>query len=398
MFLTTAAVVLVSAPAGAASPPAGVASASTFQSFVASLRPDAEARGISRETFDAAFAGVTPDPSVAAMTRRQPEELKTVGAYLAAQVTAGRVAAGKAMLSRWRTDLDAIEARSGVPRSIVIAVWGLETNYGASKGNKDVIRSLATLASIGYRPELYREELLSALSMLQASEVRRQILRGSWAGAMGDPQFMPSSFDKYAVDGDGDGRRDIWGDTPDALASIANFLHRQGWAPGIPWGFEVTLPQTFDIARSRAAFPAFAAMGVVRPDGTPLPDQGDGILLFPAGSKGPAFLVTENYEVLKTYNFSDVYVLSVGLLAHRIDGGVPLSAPWPSDPPISRADRIALQARLDALGYGVDNRVGRISLALRDVIRLAQARVGMPPDGNPTRTLLQALQSAPPKR
>ena len=326
------------------------------------------------------------------MTRRQPEFAKPIGAYLAAQVTPGRIAAGRALLGKWHAELGAIEQRSGVPAALLVAIWGLETNYGTSPGSKDVIRSLATLAAMNYRPDLYRAELLAALTMLRDGEVPRENLRGSWAGAMGQPQFMPSSFLRYAVDGDGDAKRDIWGSVPDALASIANFIRQQGWKPNQLWGFEVRLPPGLDFAASRAGFADWAARGVVRADGTDLPASGEGILYFPAGASGPAFLVTANFEVIKTYNFSDAYVLSVAQLADRMDGGQAIQAAWPTAVPMSRADRIALQSRLVDLGYSVDNREGRISLALRDVIRLAQARVGLVPDGNPTTALLRALK------
>lgn len=372
-----------------------VPSAAAFRSFIASLRPDAEAQGVSSITFDTALASLEPDPAVAAMTRRQPEELKPVGAYLAAQVTPARAATGRALLARWHADLAAVEHRYSVPAAIVVAVWGLETNYGASPGTKDVIRSMATLAALEYRPALYRAELLSVLVLLERREASRGNLRGSWAGAMGQPQFMPSSFERYAVDWDGDGHRDIWGSVPDVLASIANFLAQQGWRPDRPWGFEVRLPPGFDLQTGRAAFAEWRARGVSRPGGAPLPETGDAVLYFPAGATGPAFLVTENFEVIKTYNFSDAYVLGVGTLADRIAGKPPVAAAWPSDPPISRDDRIALQARLAALGYAVDNREGRISLGLRDTIRSAQARLGMTPDGNPTASLLRALGETP---
>ena len=256
--------------------------------FVASLKPEAESRGVSSATFDAAFAGVTPDPSVAALTRRQPELGKPTGAYLEAAVTPARVAQGHALLAQWHDDIAGIERRFGVPGEILVAIWGLETNYGASPGGKDVIRSLATLAAMGYRPDLYHDELLAALDILQRGEASREQLRGSWAGAMGQPQFMPSSFEKFAVDGDGDGRRDIWGDVPDALASIASFLSQQGWTPGLPWGLAVTLPKGFDLAAAgRAPFSNWAERGVVRTDGEALPESGEGILYFPAGCTGP---------------------------------------------------------------------------------------------------------------
>ena len=370
-------------------------SPAAFQAFVASLAPDAEARGVSSATFEAAFAGVTPDPSVVAMTRRQPELLKPVGSYLEAQVTAERVRAGQALLVRWHEALAAIEKRYGVPAVLVVAVWGLETNYGASTGSKDVIRSMATLAAMHYRPELYRAELLAALDLLQTGAASRSSLRGSWAGAMGQPQFMPSSFEAHAVDWDHDGRRDIWTDIPDSLASIANFLASQGWRPELPWGFEVRLPRGLDLADAHGTFAEWAARGVTRPGGVPLPEAGAAVLYFPSGSTGPAFLVTSNFDVVKTYNFSDSYVLGVGELADRMEGRPAVEAAWPTDPPISRDDRVALQGRLSALGYQVDNREGRISLLLRDTIRSAQSKVGMVPDGNPTSALLDALRATP---
>ena len=361
--------ILTTAAAAATDPAPSAPSLGAFRTFLDRLRPDALARGISTAVFDAAFAGMTPDPAVAALTRRQPEEVKSTGAYLAAQVTSARIEPGRAMAARWASDLAAIEQKTGVPRSIVVAIWGLESGYGNATGHKDVLRSLATLAAVGYRPDLTRAELLAALSLLQSGAVRRHELEGSWAGAMGQPQFMPSSFATYAVDQDGDGRRDIWTSVPDVLASIANFIHQQGWREGQPWGFEVRLPPGLDVAASRGTFRDWAARGVTRPDGAALPPHGDGILYFPAGASGPAFLVTENFEVLKTYNFSDAYALSVGLVAGGIEGRAPVRARWPVDRPIGREARIALQARLAALGFQVDNREGRISLALRDTIR-----------------------------
>ena len=380
-------------PARAAEPAPQPPSEAVLSGFVAGLRPAAEARGVSSATFDAAFAGVTPDPAVAALTRRQAELNKPTGAYLAAAVTPARVAEGAELLARWHDALAGIEAQSGVPGPILVAIWGLETNYGAAPGGKDVIRSMATLGAMGYRPELYRDELLAALDILQRGDATRGQLRGSWAGAMGQPQFMPSSFERYAVDGDGDGRRDIWGDAPDTLASIAGFLRGQGWTPGLPWGFAVTLPAGFDLrAAGRAPFPAWAERGVARADGAAMPAEGEGILYFPAGAPGPAFLVTTNFTVIKTYNSSDSYVLAVGTLADRMAGGAPIAGTWPVAAPIGRDDRIALAARLAALGYRVDDRSGRISLTLRDAIRAAQAKNGLVADGNPTAGLLHALE------
>ena len=389
---------IAASPTSTAAPSAPGSTSADLQAFVASLWPEAQGRGLPRDVFDQVFAGMLPDPQVAAMTRRQPEFVKPIGAYLDAQLTAARVSAGQAMARRWSRDLDGIEHRYGVPRSIIVAIWGLETAYGVSTGGKDVIRSMATLASMNYRPALYRAELLAALAILQDGEAPRELLRGSWAGAMGLPQFMPTSFRTYAVDWERHGRRDIWTSVPDALASIANFVRQQGWLDRQPWGFAVTLPAGFDYRVSRLSSRGWAALGVTRADHRPMPADGDEIMFFPAGAAGPAFLVTANFEVLKTYNFSDAYVLAVAQLADRIDGAAPLALNWPSDPPMSRQDRIELQTRLVALGYAVDNREGRISLALRDVIRTAQTRVNLVPDGNPTLGLLQALRALPDPR
>lgn len=361
-----------------------------FRHFLESLRADAIREGIAPAVFDAATAGLTPDPAVLAMTRRQPEFAKPAGAYLAAQVTPARVAEARAALARWRDVLTPIAERTGVPAAILVAVWGLESAFGRSPGDKDVLRSILTLAAANYRP-IYRDEALAALRLLQEGAVKRADLKGSWAGAMGQPQFLPSSFAAYAIDADGDGRRDIWRSVPDSLASIAAFLAAKGWQPGLPWGFEVRLPAGLDLGVSRRPFPDWAAQGVARTDGKPLPESGEGILFFPAGAAGPAFLVTVNFEVIKSYNFSDAYVLSVGELAAEMEGGPAFAGTWPADPPLSRPERVALQARLAARGLPVDNREGRISLALRDTIRQAQAAAGLVPDGNPTRALLDAL-------
>ena len=364
-----------------------------FSGFLQSFQPEAERAGITPELFSSVFAGMTPDPSVAALTRKQPEFSKPIGAYLASQVTAARVAEARKQEARWHDVLETVEQRYGVPANIVVAVWGLESNFGAAGGNKDVVRSLATLASNHYRPDLMRAELLTALTLMQKNEVSRDKLRGSWAGAMGQPQFMPSSFAKYAVDGDGDGQRDIWASVPDVLASIANFLHGQGYRADLPWGAEVRLPASFDLRTSRGSFAEWASRGFTRADGKPLEGQGQAALFFPAGAAGPAFLVTDNFEVLKTYNFSDAYVLSIATLADRMSGGAGVMASWPTTVSMSRENRVALQARLAELGYPVDNREGRISLNLRDTIRKAQADVGLTPDGEPTDVLLDRLKA-----
>ncbi len=360
------------------------------------LWPDAHARGITRKTFDAAFAGLTPDPRVLATTLRQPEYGAPVGVYINRMASPARIAGAARNAAAWARTLDAIEAQYGVDRWILVALWGIETAFGANRGGFDVIRSLATLATSGYRPEYFREELLAALTILQGGHVTRTRMLGSWAGAMGQPQFMPSNFLQLAVDFDRDGRKDIWGSVPDVLASIANFLKHWGWKAGADWGCEVVIPHGFDYTRSRATYLEWATLGVKRADGQPLPAAGNAILFFPSGAAGPAFLAGENFEVIKRYNNSDVFALAAGHLADRARGRPPFHAAWPTrDPQLSRAQRIALQKRLKELGHPVNDLEGRIDFDLRDEIRLEQAQHGMLPDGHPTAELLQKIGAEP---
>ncbi|MCW6508092.1 lytic murein transglycosylase [Lichenifustis flavocetrariae] len=323
-------------------PVAALASASrdgSFSAFVADLWPAAHARGISRATFEAAFAGVVPDPEVIAKTKKQAEFTKTVGQYLTSAVSDKRIATGTSQYKQWAPWLVRAEKTYGVDRYVIMGVWGLETNFGAFAGNDYVIRSLATLAYAHYRGTYFRSELLAALGILQAGHTDPAHMMGSWAGAMGQTQFMPSSFKSYAVDFDGDGRRDIWTSVPDAIGSTANYLHKHGWVPGDTWGYEVRLPDTRPEANGTgASFATWAARGVRRADGGEMPDSGLGTLLMPGGREGPAFLVTKNFKVIKSYNNSVSYALGVSLLGDRIAGWGPLTAPWPvaGQAPMSR--------------------------------------------------------------
>jgi membrane-bound lytic murein transglycosylase B len=354
--------------------------------------PEAQARGISRKTFAQAFAGLTPDPRVAATTRKQPEYNSGVGTYVSVIASPARIAGATAKATQWRHTLNAIEQEYGVDRWIIVAIWGIETSFGKNTGGFDVIRSLATLMAIGYREPYFREELLAALKILQDGHVAREKMIGSWAGAMGQPQFMPSNFSSLAVDFDGDGRKDIWTSVPDVLASIANYFRHHGWKRGLDWGYEVVIPQDFDYRHSRAAFAEWTARGVTRADGKPFPESGDAILLFPSGASGPAFLVTENFAVIKRYNISDSFALAAGQLSNRARGLGPIRAAWPaSDPQLTREQRMALQRRLSELGYKVNDFEGRIDFDLRDSIRLEQVKHGMRPDGHPTVGLLEKI-------
>ena len=290
--------------------PASGQSTEPFNSFLSGLWKDAAAQGISRATFDLAFAGVTPDARVLGAMQHAPEYGKPVGAYIESIVSPSRIAVGTRKSAQWADTLRAVEDKYGVPASILVSIWGIESSFGDSPDRWDVFRCIATLAQAKIQHPYFRDELISALKILQSHAIARPQLLGSYAGAMGQAQFMPSSYLKYAVDFDGDGRADIWTSVPDVLASIANYLQKSGWQPGLPWGFEVLVPAGSIIASAAARF-ASGAPWLERLDGRPLPDAGETILFFPSGAPGPAFLVTQNFVVLKTYNNSDAYALAV---------------------------------------------------------------------------------------
>ena len=364
----------------------------SFAAFEAALWPDAQAKGVTRATFDLALKGVTPNPRVIAATKRQPEYGKPVGAYVNDIASRGRIANGQRKEKEWAKTFDAVEKKFGVERSVLLALWGIETDYGAEKDHWDVFRSLATLAFVRYRHPYFRNELIVAMRIMQDGRFQRDKMVSSWAGAMGQTQFMPTNVVDYAIDFSGDGKSDIWNNVPDVLGSTANYLSKEHWKRGLPWGFEVALPKGFDYKRSRGSFADWAKLGVRRADGKRLPPSGPGILFFPSGANGPAFIATENYAVLKEYNNSDAYAIAVGHLADRIHGGPPIMAAWPADDhPISRDARIALQKKLAALGYKVLDFEGHIDFDLRDMIRAEQVKLGMLPDGNPTAAFLDRL-------
>ena len=371
--------------------------AASFQSFLDAVWRDAAARGIKRETFDAALAGVTPDPAVLAAKRQQPEYGKPFGAYLASLASPARLQAGLRKSAQWDGTLRAVEKKFWVDRSILVSIWGIEiwgieSSFGEGGDRWDIFRSLATLAHAGFQHPLFRDELLSALKMLQEAHVPRRQFVGSWAGAMGQAQFLPSSYLTYAVAFDGDGRADIWRSVPDALASIANYLRKSGWLAGVPWGFEVVVPQRFDYGASRGSFRDWAQRGLMRADDGHLPEAGSAILFFPSGAGGPAFLVTANFLVLKRYNNSDAYVLAVSELSDRLRGVGPIPASWPADDfQPSRGERIALQHRLSELGYKIEDFEGHLDFDLRDAVRDQQQKLGMISDGHPSRAFLSRI-------
>src|SRR3954466_616784 len=282
-----------------------------FDQFVADLWKDAQAKGISGGTFAKAFDGVTPDPRVIATTKKQPEYGKPAGLYVSQIASQANARQGLKKEAEWRSTFDAVEKKYQVERWVILAIWGMETSYGALKDKWDGIRSLSTLAFAKYRDPYFRDELLVALRIIQDGHIAREKFATSWAGAMGQPQFMPTNFVEYAVDFDGDGKRNIWTSVPDVLASTANYFAKAagGWKWGVPWGFEVIVPKSFDLMKSRASFEDWKKLGVTRADGKSFPASGDGILFFPAGLPGPGLLVTANFDLIKDFNHSHVHAL-----------------------------------------------------------------------------------------
>lgn len=394
-ILAALALAAAAVPAGAQDGKPGPADPAAFSAFVAALRPQAEARGVSRATFEAAFAGVTgPDPAVLGRIRRQGEFGRPVWDYLVGAVSAGRIARGQARARALAATLDAIEARSGVPRWIVLAFWGVESDFGASGGSVPTIRALATLAQARHRGDLFRNELLDALAILERGDIAPARMKGSWAGAMGQVQFLPSTYLRHAVDFDGDGHRDIWMSDPDALASIAGYLKALGWNPGLSWGYAVALPPGFDLKLYAGDLSDFARAGVRRIDGAALPASGRASLFLPGGLGAPAFLITDNFEVVRAYNTSDSYALAVGHLADRLAGGPALPAPWPSAAArLDQAGLKALQAGLKAEGFYEAEADGRAGPKLREALRRYQIREGLTADGYATPAVLEHLRT-----
>ena len=369
--------------------------ARSYRAFIESLRPLATERGVTPATFDRALTDVPYDSEVSRLSRRQPEYGRPVGDYLNSLVAQPRLNNGIRRIGELRGLLDSVEHRFGVPREVIVAIWGIETGYGANQGGKRVIPSLATLAFHNYKGDFARDELITALLILQDGHIPPERMIGSWAGAMGQPQFIPSSFMRWAVDFSGDGKRDLWTSVPDVLASIANYLREHGWQPGQPWGYQVVVPEGFDYRKSRGSFREWVTLGFRRTDGGNLPTtnvRDEAILFFPSGARGPAFLVTRNFDVIKTYNISDVYALAVLHLADRFRGAAPFAGRWPdNDVQLSREDRMKIQGELAKLGFKPNNRQGMIDFDLRDDIRQMQVKFGMRPDGHPTPEFLGRL-------
>jgi membrane-bound lytic murein transglycosylase B len=398
----------VTGPAAQAAPPTASAQAAPaapaaqvpFPEWRAGFLSRARAAGVPEATLAAAFAGVEPNRRVLDLDGRQPEFTRPIWEYLDGAVSDARVADGRARRQRMAADLSRIEDRFGVDAPVLLAIWGIESGFGANYGDIPVIESLSTIAWQGRRRAFGEEQLLSALRILTAGDITPGRMVGSWAGAMGHTQFIPTSFETYAVDFTGDGRRDLWAaDALDALASTANYLARSGWRRGAPWGVEVRLPPGFDHAladeRPRPA-PEWSRLGVATMDGRPLPDHGPAGILLPAGARGPAFAVFPNFSAIKRYNNATSYAMAVGHLADRIAGGAPFRGSWPrGDRPLSRTEREEMQRMLTALGYDTQGADGVVGPNTRAAIRAFQAARGLPADGYDSAELLALLRRTP---
>ncbi|WP_417667726.1 lytic murein transglycosylase [Roseibium sp.] len=370
-----------------------------FDRFVQKFWGDAKAAGISASTYRNVFTGMEPDPDTIRLMSKQSEFVKPVWDYLDSAVSETRIERGRELLKEYDSVLRRVEARYGVDREAVLAIWGMETNFGGFMGKHNVIRALATLAyAAPRRTAFWEKELIKALSIVQAGHVRFADMEGSWAGAMGHTQFMPSSWEAYAADYDGDGRRDIWTSVPDALASTANYLKRHGWQTGKTWGYEVVLPSNFDFRLAdddtTLTLRDWRRQGVKRANGRAFPRLEDNaILVMPAGASGPAFLMLRNFYVIKRYNNATAYALAVGHLADRIIGGGELEGDWSREyMPLSRSETAELQAELNRRGYDVGTPDGLIGPATRRGIRAYQRARGITPDGYASVVLLARIK------
>jgi peptidoglycan lytic transglycosylase B len=374
------------------------ASAANFGACLEGLWPLAARRNVPRQVFDAHVAGLTPDLRIMDLMDAQPEFTKSFWDYLDLLVSDARIDGGRAILAKHRATFDAVEKAYGVDRHIVTAIWGVESNYSTQIGERSVVRSTATLACVGRRQDYFREEFLSTLELLARGDIKPTQLKGSWAGAFGPTQFMPTSFKRYAVDFDGDGRRDVVDSVPDLIASTANNLKKDGWVTGQTWGYEVVIPPNFNFMladRSRQmTMREWEHANVRRPGGKAFPRGEDrAFLLVPAGAQGPGFLMLQNFRVIMKYNPAEAYAMAIGYLADRLRGGEPFVQPWPRhERVLTRAERYELQQLLVQRGYNAGEPDGRLGGRTATALRAFQAAVGAVPDGFASAAMLDRLR------
>ena len=374
------------------------AAAANFHACLARLAPAAERRGVSPAAFAKLTAPLTPDLRIMDLLDSQPEFTKAVWDYLDILVTDQRVETGRKLLEKYRATFDAVERVYGVDRHFIAAIWGVETNYGTIGGDRPVLRSTATLACVGRRQRYFRDEFVAALEILDRGDVKPDRLIGSWAGAFGATQFMPTTFKRYAVDFDRDGRRDVIDSMPDLIASTATHLKKSGWQNGETWGYEVVVPATFNFIladkRRTMTLRDWERHGIMRPGGKPFPRPDDeAFLLVPAGVQGPGFLMLPNFRAIMRYNPSEAYALGIGHLADRLRGGGSLAQDWPRyERVLTRDERLELQQLLERHGFDVGEPDGRLGAKTRAALRDFQARIGRVPDGFASAGLLERLR------
>jgi membrane-bound lytic murein transglycosylase B len=374
------------------------ASASNFSSCLESLWPLAARRGVSRATFETYTRGLTPDLRIMDLMDTQPEFTKSFWDYLDILVTDARIKRGREILAEHRATFDAVEKAYGVDRHFVTAIWGIESNFGTSGGERPVVRSTATLSCVGRRQDYFRDEFLSALEILHRGDLTAAQMKGSWAGAFGPTQFMPTSFKRYAVDFDADGRRDVVDSTADLIASTANNLKKDGWASGQTWGYEVVVPKGFNYLladRSKQlTMREWEQLGIRRAGGKGFPRADDkAFLMVPAGVQGPGFLMLHNFRVIMKYNPAEAYALAIGYLADRLRGGGAFVQAWPRhERVLSLTERRELQQWLAHRGFDIGEVTGRLGPKTRAAVRDFQARAGLVPDGFASTSILDHLR------
>jgi len=380
-------------------PEAILAAVADFKNCIERTWPEAARRGISRASFEKFTGDLEADVKIMDYVDAQPEFTKAFWDYVDLLVTDERITKGREVLAANAATFEAVEKAYGVDRYIIAAIWGVETKYGAVAGDRPVIRSTATLACVGRRQAYFKDEFLAALEILHRGDIKPEQLKGSWAGAFGATQFMPTAFKRYAVDFDHDGRRDVVGSVADVAASTANHLMKAGWVAGQTWGYEVVLPQGFnfmlgDPAR-KLTMHEWARLGITRAGGGAFPRPNDKATLFiPAGARGPLFLMLENFRAIMKYNPAEAYALAIGHLADRLRGGGPLVQAWPREERVlTRAERLELQQHLARVGFDVGEPSGRLGLKTRAAVRDFQARAGLVPDGFATVAILERLRT-----